>query len=290
LEKLRDAFAARGIAVEATTLGTTIAAWGVQAAPTALSGSIVQSVAASAAMTAVSSGFGAPFVARQTIIIMTKTQAALIGALAVAVAVPLAMQQLRINRLRSSMPVMPSTVPIAVAPAVEIRQADADGEARDIARLQGEINDLRSKIAARQAQLAATKPARAAGPILIELRRPAAIGDLVYAGNDTPSAALQSRLVAERDGDVDAVFGSALTSPKQYERNQLELLEAAVRTEMLAQMKDELAGVTQVELLEDKADTEYRRRLQYRLIKAGQSATNTITSGLTSEGWAEVQH
>ncbi len=326
LDRLRDRFVARGtvlpVGVSAPALAAILSAKTIEAAPLALSAGIVKA-SLLAASVATSTAVAPGSITFLSALAMTKTQVAVLLALAAGLAVPVSVQQ---SALASARATLAGTPAVAEPDTVQVLTRPGSGRARESAaeeltRLQHEGDALRQQLAARRARVAA--PSDASGPapgtVLLRPGVSAAIADLHYAGNATPEAALQSILAYRRDGDVDGASSLMLLSPEKAQQWSEILSIPEQRQELSQEMVAQMSGVVRqsvvridaqgvasapeeslkipeapanqatVEITERATLDERRIQLVLHIVRGHQTNTEHLTFGLTRTGWKEIQ-
>jgi len=319
LDRLRERFAGRGVAVSSGVIGGVLASHAVQAAPVALTSGIVQSAllvtTASAAPAALGSGAGQAL----GFLAMTKSQTGALVAIVLGFAIPLGVQRSELNSVLSNL-TSAHAAPAAEPPTVfEPNAALKESETEEISRLRRQADELRVKIAAKRTEFASRKLASAkpvAGPTLVQIGRAVALSELSFAGNETPEAALQSLVAFRRVGDVDGATSLMLFSPKMAE----ELSEALASPEFRERFAQEMVETTQgvimessvrihpdqtqehreakrfpegpaaatVEILKKTKIDERRVQFSLRFIRGHDTRIESAIFGLTSSGWKEI--
>lgn len=125
-------------------------------------------------------------------------------------------------------------------------------------------------------------------PTVLTLNRVLPVEELVFSGNGTPHAALQSTMAFERSGNVEQALSLMLLPPELLEKTQAKLASPDGRREITDELVAEMDGVTDVELLEEKRIADDRVGMKLRLIKASGSTTTTMRFVLTSRGWLQL--
>jgi hypothetical protein len=249
LDRLRLQIEARGAVLPRTAgaaMGGLLSAKAVEAAPVGLGGMIAKAAVSAGAVglaPAAVTGWSHNLV---SILAMTKSQTALVVALAAAFAIPFTIQQSSLKSAQAALAQQGlSLTPATPSQTVTKLKSARESEAQELIRLRSEATEVRRKITAERS---ATGPARVGrdlppGQTLLVLGKPARISALGFAGNATAEAALQSLLAFRRDGDVDGATGLMLFPPEQVAKWN-ELLGAPEQRQRLAEeMIAETAGV-----------------------------------------------
>ncbi len=289
LDRLRQVFAARGIAISSTTLGSIMGAHVIEAAPSALAVGISQ-FALTAGSATIAPGAAAWFHHFASQIAMTKVQTSILVVATSAALLPIGLEQMELNKLRAELaaagaarklpaPVQSESIPSGLATSTS--------EEDEIARLRREAERLRLQIATQGGERKASGRARP-GPTLLKIGQSVPLSELVFAGNDTPAAALQSIVSFQRDGDLEAFLEIALLPPdKAAEIHQL-MASAERREELRNRLADEVRGTAEVEILAEKRLNERRMQVVYKATKQNEVSTNSAGFGLTSRGWLHL--
>jgi RNA polymerase sigma factor (sigma-70 family) len=320
LECLRELFVTRGVALTPTALVGILVTNAVQASPVALAGGIAKAVFTTSAITATPACLATSSAKLVSSLAMTKTQTAALVALTAALTVPLGFQQLTLNRLRARIatgnaPAQPAVV--TTAEATPVVSSRPESEAEQIARLRRLADELRAKLMAKRTQAAAALdgPKLDPGPTFLAAGRSVPMSQLVFAGNATPEAALQSSLAFQRDGDIDGLtslmlfppaladkWNELLASPEQRENLAQEMAEAAqgVVMESAVEINEDQSaseprvtkkwpenpqGIATVEVLEKLRIDDHRIRFSLKIVRGSDTKTDTPMLGLTSTGW-----
>lgn len=322
LDKLRDRFLARGIALpsaaSATLLPALLGTHAVQAAPLALTASVAKaalglSAAAAPLATTAGSIHFLPF------LVMTKTQASVLAAVVLACAVPVCLQQVSLRELQAVPTRDPA--PLLLTPSPQDRQpvVNRESEASELARLRREAEQLRAALAARRRQNTnQAQPDLARGPVLLALGKPAVISDLTFAGNESPEAALQSLLAFRRDGNVEgatrlmllsperaALWNQLLASPEQREKLVREMIEGTAGVVIASSVRVDEDGAASaaveskrfpepsdrpptVEIIDKATFDERRIQFSIRIVHGSQTNTEHLVFGMTQTGWKGI--
>jgi RNA polymerase sigma factor (sigma-70 family) len=283
VERLRQRLVERGLPVSVAALTLALAGNAIQAAPVALLGSVT--AAALAASIAAPAAAAALTVKVASTFAMTKLQTAAVVAFAGVLALPIAVQHTTLTRLQAELatPHLGTPSP-ATGPAAVPRQLP-ETETQEFARLRRQADDLR--LALKQArEKAEAGPAPPGGPVLLQVGRTVPLAELVYAGDQTPEAALQSLLSSFRDGDPGRAFSLMLDQPSEEDRRMLSSPEGQ---EQAAEMlKSEVKELTALELLEQRPITERRVQLVMREVRTNGVSTNVMNFGHAAAGWRQI--
>jgi hypothetical protein len=187
-------------------------------------------------------------------------------------------------------------------------------EIDEIAALQTRAAELRSAIAARRSlkKIPPGKPDIQAGPVLISNGRQELLKNLVFAGNSTPEAALQSLVALKRDGDVDQMSSLVVLPPKDVDEWNATLSSPGKRSELVQSLVEDMQGVTLstgwdgqevheaknwpkdrsaeaiVSVQEKSVIDERRIQFQLKIVRGAETRVDTFMFGLTSSGWKEI--
>ena len=315
LEGLRQIFVRRGVAVPATSLAAFLASNVIEASPLAL----VNTIAKSILIGGVATVSHAPATATSTklfaSLVMTKSQTTILIVLTAGLLIPLSRQHLILKQLRAEALSRGSRQPIlAAAPTHSAAADEAGNEIEEMATLRRRSVELRSALAARRSlkNPPVGKRDLQAGPVLISNGRQELLKNLVFAGNSTPEAALQSLVALKRDGDVDQMSRLIVLPPKDVDEWNASLASPEKRAELVQSLVEDMQGVTLSsgwdgkELHEDKIWPKDRdaeatisiqeksvideRRVQFQLkiVRGAQTRVDTFMFGLTSSGWKEI--
>ncbi|MDB6036606.1 MAG: hypothetical protein JWM99_447 [Verrucomicrobiales bacterium] len=316
LEGLRQIFARRGVAVPATSLAAFLASNVIEASPLALVNTIAKSILIGGVATVSYAPATGTFSKLFTSFVMTKTQTTILIGLTAGFLIPLGHQHLVLNQLRaeaSSNP-GPTQSPVAGPPSSNAAADEAGKEIEEIATLRRRADELRTAIAARRSLKKAARITERvqAGPVLISNGRQELLKNLVFAGNSTPEAALQSLVALKRDGDLDQISDLIVLPPKDVDEWNASLASSEKRTELVQSLIEDMQGVTissgwdGKELHEDKIWPKDRdaeaiisiqeksviddRRVQFqvKIVRGAQTRVDTFMFGLTSSGWKEI--
>jgi RNA polymerase sigma factor (sigma-70 family) len=315
LERLRERFAERGVVASSTTIATLVAAKSVEAAPIAIVATLNQAALAAAtapALTWLPTLFSS--------VSMTKTQISALASFAAVLAIPIAVQQTTLHSLRTETRSFPGSQEIAAPQqTADVSRATPESEAEEITRLRRTAKNFRAQLAAKNSSppISQATASRAAGPTLLAKGKRVALSDLIFAGNDTPEAALQSMLVCRRDGDVEGAEDLLLLSPEQAEKWREMLATPGARDQMAREMSASARGAVMESAAEKAADgsivgttervkeldgsepvqfeitkktqlDERRVQVEARFIRGNAAQSDTMTFGLTAGGWKGI--
>jgi RNA polymerase sigma factor (sigma-70 family) len=284
LERLRQQFAAAGLGVSVAGLVTLLGSEAVQAAPSALAGTITAAILQSGAATAAGLGAVSPLSKLGSALLMTKSQAMMLSGIAILAVVPLARQQLTLTRVQAELAAAHQGLPVQSVDASVGPGKQRTSESEELDRLRRAVLALRAGIS--NAQTAAVKPAsskRPLGEVRLIPGRSVPFEELAFAGIDTPQAALQSYLAAERDGEVEAALGLMLQPISSEDARMLESEDG--RDQAKAELRHEVDDIRSVELLGERPISDRRTQLVCREIRADRVRTNIVSLGRCADGW-----
>lgn len=283
LERLRERFALRGVKASSGAISAAIAAHAVSGAPAALAAGITHAALASSVAAAVPVTLGTLGHVTSSLV-MTKVQAAVLVAAFATVAIPAGVQQTKLARVRAELAAAPNSTFSELAPTR--RPPVRESEAEEMARLRIEIDSLRARAVASVPGVKAGLELAPAGPALLLPGRVVALRELVFAGSETPEAALQSLLASAREGQVEAFFGIALDPPHREEQEMLSTDEG--RAELGEALKQFVQEVESVEVIGRREISETRLQLILRESRPSGFKTNAYSFGRTSRGWRRI--
>lgn len=315
LEGLRQIFVRQGVAVPATTLTAFLASNVIEASPIALVSTIAKSILIGGVATVSAAPATATFSKIFTSFVMTKTQTTILIGLTAGLLIPLSHQHLILNQLRAEAASRAglSQPTLAGAPTSSAAAVAAANEIEEISTLRRRADELRAAIVARRSlKRPPGKRDLQAGSVLVSNGRQELLKNLVFAGNSTPEAALQSLVALKRDGDVDEMSNLIVLPPKDVDEWNAALASPEKRTELVQSLIEDMQGVTLSsgwdgkELHEDKiwpkdrdaeatisiqeksVIDERRVQFQVKILRGAQTRVDTFMFGLTSSGWKEI--
>ena len=283
LEKLRQQFRTAGVGVSVAGLIAALGAHAVHAAPVGLGAKICAGVIQTSAGAA--AGIGSSVFCKFTsTVLMTKSQAVILSGAALLAAIPLARQQHLLSASAAQLTSARQAAALAEPKTPLARPAPAPSDTTELEQLRRQVQDLQLQLS--NAQRSVSRPAGPqgkAGPVQLLPGQVVRTQDLVFAGAETPEAALQSYLALQRDGDIEGAFGLMLQSIPNEEARMLETDEG--REQIKAAMRAEVQPIQSVELLEQRPISERRTQLLFREFRGDRVVTNTFNLGRAVDGW-----